>query len=70
MDYTSRFGLEFNPFIKNTSDVLVETTVFKESIYRLNILLNTRGFGLITGDPGKGKTTIVRHWAKELNPSL
>ncbi|NLW29744.1 MAG: AAA family ATPase [Erysipelothrix sp.] len=70
MDYTSRFGLEFNPFIKNTSDVLVETTEFKESIYRLNILLNTRGFGLITGDPGKGKTTIVRHWAKELNPSL
>lgn len=70
MNYTSRFGMEFNPFLKNSEDILVETTEFKESIYRLNILLNTRGFGLITGSPGKGKTTIVRHWAKELNPSL
>jgi len=70
MDYSSRFGLEFNPFIKNNEDVLVETTEFKEIIYRLDILLNTRGFGLITGSPGKGKTTIVRHWAKKLNPSL
>ncbi len=70
MDYSSRFGLEFNPFMKNTQEVLVETTEFKESIYRLDILLNTRGFGLITGSPGKGKTTIVRHWAKGLNPSL
>lgn len=70
MDYSSRFGLEFNPFVKNSGDVLVETKEFKESIYRLDILLNTRGFGLLTGSPGKGKTTIVRHWAKELNPSL
>lgn len=70
MDYSSRFGLEFNPFIKNSRDVLVETTEFKESTYRLDVLLNTRGFGLLTGSPGKGKTTIVRHWAKELNTSL
>jgi type II secretory pathway predicted ATPase ExeA len=70
MDYTSRFGLEFNPFMKNTGDILVETTEGKESIYRLDILLKTRGFGLITGAPGKGKTTIVRHWAKALNASL
>jgi len=70
MDYSSRFGLEFNPFIKNSGDILVETNEFKESIYRLDILLNTRGFGLLTGSPGKGKTTIVRHWSKELNPAL
>lgn len=70
MDYSSRFGLEFNPFIKNTGDVLVETKEFKESIYRLDILLQTRGFGLLTGSPGKGKTTIIRHWSKGLNPSL
>lgn len=70
MDYSSRFGLEFNPFIKNSGDVFVETKEFKESIYRLDILLNTRGFGLLTGSPGKGKTTIVRQWSKTLNPSL
>lgn len=70
MDYVSRFGLEFNPFIKNSKDVLIETSEYKESIYRLNILLQTRGFGLITGSPGKGKTTIVRSWAKGLSTSL
>lgn len=70
MDYSSRFGLEFNPFIKNSGDVFVETKEFKESIYRLDILLHTRGFGLLTGSPGKGKTTIIRHWSKALNPSL
>ena len=46
MDYTSRFGLEFNPFIKNTSDVLVETAELRESIYRFIILRNTSGAGL------------------------
>lgn len=70
MDYTSRFGLEFNPFIKNTQDILIETTEYKESIFRLDILLKTRGFGVITGSPGKGKTTIIRNWSKGLNPSL
>lgn len=70
MDYTSRYGLEFNPFIKNTKELIVETTEYKESTYRLDYLLQTKGFGLITGSPGKGKTTVVRSWAKGLNPSL
>lgn len=70
MDYISRYGLEFNPFIKNSKDLIIETTEYKESIYRLNYLLQTKGFGLITGSPGKGKTTIVRNFVKSLNPSL
>jgi len=70
MDYISRYGLAFNPFIKNTKELIVDTPEYKESTYRLNYLLQTRGFGLLTGSPGKGKTTIVRHWAKGLNPSL
>lgn len=70
MDYISRFGLEFNPFIKEHKEIVIETSEYKESTYRLDILLKTRGFGLITGSPGKGKTTIVRSWANGLNPSL
>ena len=27
MDYTARYGLEFNPFLKNSKEVLVETPV-------------------------------------------
>lgn len=71
MDYISRFGLEFNPFIKNTKhESVIETSEYKEVVYRLNVLLKTRGFGLITGTAGKGKTTIVRKWSQGLNPSL
>ena len=32
--------------------------------------MNTKGFGLITGSPGKGKTTAVRHYTSKLNDSL
>lgn len=70
MDYTARYGLEFNPFIKNAKDIYVETPEFKELRFRLDYLLSTRGFGLLTGSPGRGKTTAVRSWAASLNPSL
>jgi len=71
MEYISRFGFEFNPFIKNTrQESIIETTEYKEVMYRLNMLLKTRGFGLITGSSGKGKTTLVRSFAGHLNPSL
>ena len=30
MDYTARYGLEFNPFLKNSKEVLVETQEYKE----------------------------------------
>ena len=58
MEYIHRYGLEFNPFIKNKRDFIIETSEYKEVIYRLNYLLKTKGFGLLTGAPGRGKTTI------------
>lgn len=69
-DYISRYGLDFNPFIKNTHDIVIETSEYKEITYRLNYLLNNKGFGVITGGPGRGKTTAVRNWVKGLNTSL
>ena len=69
MNYTGRYGLEINPFIKNGKDVLVETNEYKEVKFRLNYLLQTKGFGVLTGGAGRGKTTSVRQWANELNPS-
>ena len=59
MDYTARYGLEFNPFLKNSKEVLVETQEYKEVL-----------FGLLTGSAGRGKTTAVRNWASGLNTSL
>ena len=70
MDYTSRYGLEFNPFLKNSKEVLVETEQYREASLRLGYLLQTKGFGLLTGGAGRGKTTIIRNWTGKMNPSL
>ena len=70
MDINARFGLEFNPFVKNSKEILVETKEYNEAIFRLNYLSKTRGFGVLTGAPGRGKTTVLRSWAASLNPSL
>ena len=68
MDYFTRYGLEFNPFIKNSKEIVVDTAEYKESLFRLDYLAKTKGFGLLTGSPGRGKTTVIRNWAKEQNP--
>ena len=70
MDATTRYGLEFNPFLKNSKDILYEGSEYKETLFRLDYLAKTKGFGLLTGAPGCGKTTAVRNWSKKLNPSL
>ena len=69
MDYTIRYGLEFNPFLKNSKEIFVSTDESKEVLFRLDYLAKTKGFGLLTGNPGRGKTTAVRYWAQTLNPS-
>ena len=69
MDYTTRYGLEYNPFIKSERETLIETREYREVISRLNYLLQIKGFGLLTGNPGLGKTTTVRNWIKSLNQS-
>ena len=70
MDYFTRYGLEFNPFIKNSKEILVDTSEYKETLFRLDYLSKTKGFGILTGSAGRGKTTALRNWAKSLNPSL
>lgn len=70
MDYIVRYGLEFNPFLKNSKEILVDTNEYKEAQFRLNYLAKTKGFGILTGGPGRGKTTAVRSWARSLNPAL
>jgi len=70
MEYWIRYGLEFNPFLKNSKEILVQTKEYKEALFRLDYLAKTKGFGVLTGSAGRGKTTALRSWAKSLNPSL
>lgn len=70
MELTSRYGLEFNPFLKNSKEILFESSEYKEARFRLDYLAKTKGFGLLTGAPGRGKTTLVRSWSSGLNQSL
>jgi len=70
MEYITRYGLEFNPFIKNSKEILIDTVEYKETIFRLNYLAKTKGFGILTGASGRGKTTSIRSWCNSLNPSL
>ena len=70
MELTARYGLEFNPFLKNSKEILYAGSEFKEALFRLDYLAKTKGFGLLTGSPGRGKTTLVRNWSARLSPSL
>jgi len=70
INYYSRFSLEYDPFVKNSKDVFIDNSESREVIKRLEYLQATNGFGILTGEPGLGKTTCIRNWAKSLNRSL
>ena len=70
MELETRYGLEFNPFLKNSKQIIFECAEFNEAKFRLDYLAKTKGFGILTGAAGRGKTTVVRTWASALNSSL
>ena len=41
-DYITRYGMDFNPFIKNTKDIIVETDDYKELSIRLDYILKNK----------------------------
>ena len=53
MELTARYGLEFNPFLKNSKEILFEGAEYTEAKFRLDYLARTKGFGLLTGAPGR-----------------
>lgn len=63
-----RIGIQFFP--KNAKEVLVETQEYKEVLFRLNYLLATKEFGILTRSARRGKTTAVKNLACKLNTSL
>lgn len=61
------FGLKYLPLAKNNPTFWVNDNfmLLKE---RFISLLHSPGIGLLTGEPGVGKTAALRHLVKELNP--
>ncbi|HBH12095.1 MAG: AAA ATPase [Clostridiales bacterium 38_11] len=69
--FKQHFGLKFNPFNKEIPiDKLFESRDMKELDSRLKYMLDTRGIGLIVGEPGSGKSTGLRKLVENVNHSL
>lgn len=63
------FGLKRPPFSKEIkSSELLTFFDSKEAFARLNHVKQYRGIMTLTGEPGSGKTSVVRKWVEDLNP--
>lgn len=60
--------------VKNDSTISVDNIIYevpgKDAISRLEFLKTTKGIGLITGEPGMGKSSLLRYFESTLNPNL
>lgn len=65
--YKQHFGLKHTPLGKNSPSLWSNDslTILKE---RFIGLLHSPGVGLLTSEPGVGKTAALRHITQELNP--
>ena len=64
-------GILILRFRKNNSTKhYYESSDLKEAKYKLDYLFKTKGIGVITGNPGMGKTTTIRKYLSELNRAL
>ena len=65
--YLQHFGLRHPPLGKEASEPWDDGALAQLS-ERFNWLLQAPGIGLITGEPGVGKTAALRHLTSGLNP--
>lgn len=65
--YRQHFGLTHAPLGKTTTELFDDGPIDRLKT-RFQWLLDSPGIGLLTGDPGVGKTATLRHLAQSLNP--
>lgn len=71
MTYQAFYGLTMNPFNKSIAvEHLYESSDYKQFSSRMEYFKNAKGFGLLYGEPGSGKTTCLRAFTAKLNPQL
>jgi type II secretory pathway predicted ATPase ExeA len=67
--YTTTFGLTCLPFQRDLqAEQLFRPPMLEELHLRLRYLVETRAIGLLTGEPGSGKSTALRRLRDELHP--
>jgi general secretion pathway protein A len=63
------FGFKRQPFPKEMrTDQMFESFDLKEAFARLQVLKQNRGIFCLTGEPGSGKTSVLRKFVEGLNP--
>jgi len=68
--FESFYGLDRTPFPRDiATDKLFAAPEHKEALARLNYLVRTRGFGMLTGAVGSGKSTTIRALHQSLDPA-
>ena len=65
--YRQHFGLKYPPLGKDTPE-LWDDGALAQLKERFQWLLESPGVGLLTGEPGVGKTAALRHLTRTLNP--
>lgn len=69
--YQTFYSLSGTPFTKEIeAKRFFASEAFSEAGGRLEYLKKTRGIGMLTGEPGAGKTFILRSFASRLNNDL
>ena len=70
MSFERFYNLAYNPFAKTVKPADAHPTEDMRQVHsRLDHLARTGGIGLVTADPGMGKTFAVRTWAAKQNPN-
>jgi MSHA biogenesis protein MshM len=65
--YRQHFGVRCAPLDKDSTD-LWDDGALAQLTERFQWLLTSPGIGLLTGEPGVGKTAALRHLTRNLNP--
>lgn len=64
------YGLDRTPFPRDIpTDKLFPAEEHREALARLDYLVRTRGFGMLTGAVGSGKSTTIRALHQNLDPA-
>jgi len=69
--YKSFYSLAKVPFSKDIKGGdIFDSSSYLEALNGLSYLQKTKGIGLLTGEPGVGKTLTLRSFKESLNPAL